>query len=546
MEGAEKRIGLALSGGGFRAAFFHVGVLARLAELGILPKVEVISTVSGGSIVGALYYIRLKNLLEEHPDEEIDDQRYLDLVADVERRLREGVQKNIRARVFTNAFKNLGMLKPSYSRSDRIGDLYDRHFYKQAWGEDPGTRSLGREKQIEVRKLLVQPHGHAPFDPSTGNPGRRNKVPILLLNATSLNSGHNWRFEAVRMGEPLPEDPAHAAVVNEVDKNMRLEQAYFDPTGEQEGVPPAQRDFPLGLAVAASAAVPGVFQPLAISDMYEGIRVQLVDGGVQDNQGIQGLFDRTCTHLIVSDASGQLDDKEKPAPQILSVLKRSSSIGQSRIRAEQLISAADDYEYALMHLRKGLPEKTVRPERSLAEAIEAGAGTAATDSFGVAAPVQAALSNIRTDLDFFADTEASSLELDAYLMSVHELEQTGFDQLGDNAEAAPAPNQWIFGSMLERIGSGEEDYVSQLAGGRKSFLILLALKQAVGIGWGLAVAIALAPIAAVILWLALRLFCGQPWWVAVPAGAVSLAIFAAVSLFVVSNLNLAKGKLYPS
>ena len=90
------------------------------------------------------------------------------------------------------------------------------------------------------------------------------------------------------MGEPLPEDPAHAAVVNEVDKNMRLEQGYFAPAPGEAAVPPDQRDFPLGLAVAASAAVPGVFQPLAISGMYEGIRVRLVDGGVQDNQGIQG------------------------------------------------------------------------------------------------------------------------------------------------------------------------------------------------------------------------------------------------------------------
>lgn len=51
----EKRLGLALSGGGFRASFFHIGVLARLAELDLLRPIEVISTVSGGSIIGALY-----------------------------------------------------------------------------------------------------------------------------------------------------------------------------------------------------------------------------------------------------------------------------------------------------------------------------------------------------------------------------------------------------------------------------------------------------------------------------------------------------------
>lgn len=545
MEGETRKIGLALSGGGFRAAFFHIGVLARLAELGILPKVEVISTVSGGSIVGALYYIRLKNLLEKYPDGGIEQQQYLDLVADVERRLLAGVQENVRARVFTNAVKNLAMLSPRYSRSDRIGDLYDRHFYKQAWGREPGSRSLGRDKQIEMRGLLIEPNGASPFDPAKGNPTRRDKVPILLLNATSLNTGHNWRFEAVRMGEPLPEDPAHAAIVNEVDKNMRLEQAYFDPAPGQAGVPAEQRNFPLGLAVAASAAVPGVFQPLAISGMYEGIRVQLVDGGVQDNQGVQGLFDRGCTHLIVSDASGQLDDKEKPAPQLLSVLKRSSGIGQSRIRGEQLIGAAGSCEYALMHLRKGLPEKTVRPGHSLAEASAEGANTAGSGAFGVAAPVQAALSNIRTDLDFFSETEARSLELDGYLMSAHELAAREFDRLGDGDAAAAEPARWEFGAMLEPIGSGDGGYVSRLEAGRKSFFRLLALRPVVGFGWGVAMAVVLALIAGAILWPTVCLLCGRPWWVAIPGGALSVSIFVVVSLFVFSNLSLAKGKLYP-
>ena len=53
IDGAPYRIGLALSGGGFRAAIFHMGVMRRLHELGILEKIDVITTVSGGAIVGA-------------------------------------------------------------------------------------------------------------------------------------------------------------------------------------------------------------------------------------------------------------------------------------------------------------------------------------------------------------------------------------------------------------------------------------------------------------------------------------------------------------
>ena len=55
-----KRLGLALSGGGLRAAFFHAGVLARMGDLDLLRHVRVLSTVSGGSIVGTLYYLHLQ------------------------------------------------------------------------------------------------------------------------------------------------------------------------------------------------------------------------------------------------------------------------------------------------------------------------------------------------------------------------------------------------------------------------------------------------------------------------------------------------------
>jgi len=49
--GSTETIGLALSGGGFRAVLFHVGALWRMAELGILWKLDRVSSVSGGSIV---------------------------------------------------------------------------------------------------------------------------------------------------------------------------------------------------------------------------------------------------------------------------------------------------------------------------------------------------------------------------------------------------------------------------------------------------------------------------------------------------------------
>ncbi len=44
-------LGLCLSGGGFRAALFHLGALRRLAEVGLLGEVRTLSAVSGGSLL---------------------------------------------------------------------------------------------------------------------------------------------------------------------------------------------------------------------------------------------------------------------------------------------------------------------------------------------------------------------------------------------------------------------------------------------------------------------------------------------------------------
>jgi NTE family protein len=50
----DRNIGLALSGGGVRAAAFHAGVLRRLAELGALERIRHVSSVSGGSLLVGL------------------------------------------------------------------------------------------------------------------------------------------------------------------------------------------------------------------------------------------------------------------------------------------------------------------------------------------------------------------------------------------------------------------------------------------------------------------------------------------------------------
>ena len=56
-----KKVELVLSGVGFRAAAFHLDTLKELRELNILDCADVISTISGGSIIGAYYALNKAN-----------------------------------------------------------------------------------------------------------------------------------------------------------------------------------------------------------------------------------------------------------------------------------------------------------------------------------------------------------------------------------------------------------------------------------------------------------------------------------------------------
>jgi NTE family protein len=68
----EPGVALALSGGGFRAALFHVGSLWRLNELELLRSLKEITSVSGGSITSAWLGLQWKRLLFDASGEAIN------------------------------------------------------------------------------------------------------------------------------------------------------------------------------------------------------------------------------------------------------------------------------------------------------------------------------------------------------------------------------------------------------------------------------------------------------------------------------------------
>ncbi|HVG19438.1 MAG TPA: patatin-like phospholipase family protein [Blastocatellia bacterium] len=416
------KVGLALSGGGFRASLFHVGVLAKLAELDMLRHVEVLSCVSGGSIIGAHYYLEVRRLLEEKEDSEITREDYIEIIRRVEKDFLDGVQRNVRTRVAGHLPTTLKMIfRPSYSRTMRVGELYESEIFSR-------VKDGGGDEARWLNDLFVEPKGEAKdFRPKYDNWRRDAKVPNLILNATPLNTGHNWQFTASWMGEPPPNKD------NEVDGNYRLRRLYYKDAPEQH------KKIRLGHAVAASSCVPGLFEPIALTSLYDKKVVRLVDGGVHDNQGVAALLDQDCTVLLVSDASGQMHTIDDPKAGILGVPLRSNSILMSRVREAQYLDLVARRRSSLLrgfmfiHLKKGLQSPPIDwkdcedpYDRSGGEEFyddRTDADSLPLTRYGILKKVQMRLSAIRTDLDSFSDVEAFALMTSGYRMAGHEFGQ---------------------------------------------------------------------------------------------------------------------------
>jgi predicted acylesterase/phospholipase RssA len=423
------KVGLALSGGGFRASLFHIGVLARLAELDMLRHVEVLSCVSGGSIVGAHYYLEVRNLLQTKPDADITREDYIELVERLQREFLAGVQRNIRTRVAASLPTNLRMIfDRDYSRTERAGELFESEIYSRVPdGEGAEPRHL--------KGLLIQPKGEAKdFVPKYDNWRRRAKAPILVLNATALNTGHVWQFTATWMGEPP------AGIDAGVDGNERLRRMYH------REAPPLYRDLRLGTAVAASACVPGLFEPIVLAGLYPDRTVRLVDGGVHDNQGTASLLEEDCTVHLVSDASGQMNSEPDPSRGPLGVPLRSNSILMARVREAQYCELRVRKSSSLLrglmfiHLKKDLEVHPVDWIGCEEPPAPSGTEPSPLTSYGILKSVQARIAALRTDLDSFSEVEAFALMTSGYRMTEREFPSS----VRDFPVSDAPPHSWTF------------------------------------------------------------------------------------------------------
>ncbi|MBB4426599.1 NTE family protein [Bradyrhizobium sp. CIR48] len=254
-DGGARRIGLALSGGGVRAATFHLGVLRRLAAEGALERVSVVSTVSGGSLVTAAVVAAAGMKWPSSKD------------------FMEDVYPAMRSRMTSRDLFSL----------EAIG-----------WrGLAEFNMDLARNRASVLARLLERNWG------VSGTLADLPDAPHWLINTTCFDTGKNWRFAKREMGDwsfgrhyapevALSVAAAASAAVPYVIGAMRLSLPAAgwwetDPaTGRQvRSREPARRE------------------------------VRLWDGGAYDNMGLEAVTKpgkglRHCDFLICSDASGPL------------------------------------------------------------------------------------------------------------------------------------------------------------------------------------------------------------------------------------------------
>lgn len=369
------RIGIAMSGGGFRAAVFHLGVLRRIAELGWLPDLDIMSTVSGGSVAGAFAASRWPAVAEDGCD-------WTALERHIVRPFIELITTRNFIREWGLSLMQLPFRKltdPTFTRTKLAGLRYGDLFCS------------GRR----CSELPIQPY--------------------LVVNATSLTSMRSWRFTKDGMGDsriglaewgenPLPLGEAVAA------------SAAFPPV-----FPPARirrTDYVFSPPVYNESPVPNY--PL----------IAVTDGGVYDNLGVEAIGKQSILpgigkiaapeFLIVSDAGypARYAFRSNGIPGLGSalLLYRVDGIAREQAAAQRRRALVGDFANP-DSTRKGLlvmlGSGIQRIPNRRGQEYEAAVGA----KYMIPPTLVAGIQSIRTHLDRFDPVECEALMYHAYIMT---------------------------------------------------------------------------------------------------------------------------------
>jgi NTE family protein len=230
---------------------FHLGALWRLNEVGLLKKLDRISSVSGGSITAGMLGLQWKRL---NFDGQGTATNLLDLVISPVLDLADHTLDVISIAE--------GIINPFKSIAEEIADAYRSHLYGHATLQD------------------------LPSD---------NEGPRFVINATNVQTKVLWRFSKPYMGD------YRVGLI----KNPTLQLAVA--VGASSAFPPVLSPVELKLH-------PQDFDPASAGDLQKApfnTDVVLSDGGVYDNLGLETAWKDYRT-ILVSDGGGATSDDPEP------------------------------------------------------------------------------------------------------------------------------------------------------------------------------------------------------------------------------------------
>jgi NTE family protein len=233
-ERVEPGIALCLSGGGYRAMLFHVGALWRLNELGYLPKLDRVSSVSGGSITAGTLGMNWQHLVFDADG----------LATNFDEQFVQPVRKLASKTIDLGAVIR-GILLPG-TISDRVAGAYRKHVFGKLTLQDLPDK------------------------------------PRFVINSTNIQTGSLWRFS-----KPYMADYQVGMV-----RNPHVELAVA--VAASSAFPPILS--PVQLKVDPASFDPTQRGPLHVPPFTSD--VVLADGGVYDNLGLETAWKRYTTILV--------------------------------------------------------------------------------------------------------------------------------------------------------------------------------------------------------------------------------------------------------
>ena len=256
-EAAAPKIGLALSGGGSRAIAFHLGCLRALNRLGLLDRVAVLSTVSGGSVIGAYFHAHRGD--------------FASFEASIRALLAQGLVAPMRRKLFSAlgikvaaAFVALESSRSRSPRSKRPSGLSSLVMPRSLAAHFERFDIRSPLHRFASRTTLLE----AALDDLLFKRASLNDLPAqphLVINATELRTGSAFRFGTMESG------------------SWRWGKLH-------------RNEVSVAHAVAASAAYP-LFLPAFDETLtfekdgaLKNSRVILTDGGIYDNLGLGCLW----------------------------------------------------------------------------------------------------------------------------------------------------------------------------------------------------------------------------------------------------------------